>query len=675
MGSLDRRRCNSGRPDQLTSDRLDTSEHMLSSNSTYRNDHTEELLLNNVQYPPQHFNQSHFHQTDHQNYTHNSPRSHIHNTSSSKLKPNNMSHLPTQVHNISSSSLGHAHNTTASSISSSSSGQTSVSTGHKTYSTSSGTQQATQHHSYHHTAPHQQHHSSVGGHHGRNIKGMVSPSYHRSGGPVNQLHSGMMDNSRMHPQQAHYSPHNTPRAPEGVSHQQMQHNMSSSHLQYKQHKSYQPGSQTPLTSRHQYKDHTNDKIPHSGTASVNCSFDNRIPNEDCIDGQLLNRKYHNDGSKVNQNRTNFSDSQNKHSLKNSTAVHANQTLEIDNSSETIHTLVRTNSGRSYMETTFLGDSSSASSTTSNQENIPPVGRGQIQAQLPPLRPAVSHLRASSSITPADMAPPRLIPALDLIPLRATKSSSELPPLKATNPRPDHAQHIIMNNNANLEPLISLAEAAKLKKDREREWYETSLDSPVNGRRTQLNPVAELVVNKVLNHSVSSSNLNTSINSSTGNIYPPSNEGNESQVTSSNSRNQAMMITTGTYQPSREESKPFEMSDFYKYSTKYRKQGLGGSSNNSSFSAGSDCTMSPVLPPRAQVVVTSNKTAPPSPNVIAQQSTPSAQQKGVYQSLAPYTCQGVHSTTPQQTQSSGWDTGVVHQAVPATVTTKRSATLV
>ena len=735
FGSLDRRRCHSGRAetqtnlDQQNQSQLDTPELIHPAN--YHRDQLERYLPNhhnnshiNSQNSPQLHNQS-LHQQHLQqqlqkqqqhHYNNNNSRSHSHTVSSSKLHGNNSSsHLPTQVHNISSSSLSHGHNTTASSIGSSSSGGLI----HKPYSSQSSQHQ---HHNYHpnSNAHHQMNHHQPSGtfhhcpppplHHvprsGHAVEG-VSPSYRSRNGMTNGNHLQQLQHSSaalspdnigiLTQQPSYYNPphHNSPadgvhNAPSHFSH----------HLS-----SYHAGHQSLVSDRQQVhhhiqNTHVNETVHSSGNSSVNCSFDTRVPSEDCVDSNIIKAQYHN--SIRSQPKIYNSYLQNNENL---TSDVLDKTLEAETSSETVHTLVRTNSGRSYMETTFVGDSSPASSTTSNQENIPPsTGRGMTghsqHQHLPPLRATASQLRASSSVTPADMAQPKLLPAVDLVPLRATKSSSELPPLRATNSRSDYSGHLTMNNNnnnihkVNVEPLMTLSEAAKLKKDREREWYETSLDSPVNGRRTHRNPIAEIVVNKVLNSTITSntlnnsgSNLNTSTashnvhNTSSCSTYPSSNEGSDNQVsssnTSSNGRNQSIVITTGTYQPSREVSKPFEMSDFYKYSTKYRKQ--GNSSSNSSFSADSSATMSPVLPPRAQVVV--SKTAPPpSPNVIAQQSTPAAQQKGVYQSLAPYTCEGVSPAagSPQQqvnTPPAGWDGGAVHQALPATVTTKRSATLV
>ncbi|KAK7070656.1 FERM domain-containing protein 4A, partial [Halocaridina rubra] len=374
-------------------------------------------------------------------------------------------------------------------------------------------------------------------------------------------------------------------------------------------------------------------------------------------------------------------------------------------SNTVHRLVRTSSGRSYMETTFGAE------PNHNQENIPPL---RPSAELLPLRPTNGvhhenhpvlcstlsnngdHLTMKSQIT-------------DLLPLRSTKSSSELPPLRATTSKldPSSSHNSSMNTSVSSvpeEPLLSLAEAARMKKERGKEWYETSLDSPSTGRRTKKSTsMIEMNDSCHSNGTIvaSQSNLNLSgssvgsTGSSAGSVFQRSDSADTSQtsIPYESPRNH-MIISAGTYQPSREITKPFEMSDFYKYSTKYRRQnsgnlvGLNASSTGttsgsvSSVSSGGDTPLSPVLPPRAQVLVTNSKLHPPSPNLIAHHSTPTPQQKGVYQPLTPLTCQPLEvlkgspaTGDPQDPVGSGWETAPLHQAVPATVTHKRSATLV
>lgn len=254
-----------------------------------------------------------------------------------------------------------------------------------------------------------------------------------------------------------------------------------------------------------------------------------------------------------------------------------------------------------------------------------------------------------------------------------------------------------------EPLMSLAEAARLKKERGgKEWYETSLDSPASGRRlrksTNIGDINESCQNG--NVSCSQSNLNISgssvgsTGSSNSSIFQSRSDSADTSHASVpyESPQNHMIISAGTYQPSREVTKPFEMADFYKYSTKYRRQsssnlgGINGSSTTSgsvsSVSSGGDTPLSPVLPPRAQMMVSNSKMLPPSPNMVANHSAPAPQQKGVYQPLTPLTCQPLEamkgSPAPGEAQDpvgGSWDTAPLHQAVPATVTHKRSATLV
>lgn len=370
-------------------------------------------------------------------------------------------------------------------------------------------------------------------------------------------------------------------------------------------------------------------------------------------------------------------------------------------SSTVHRLIRTSSGRSYMETTF------GSEPNQNQENIPPLRQS---SELQPLRPTNiirhdSRSPAHSSSNTMNPLPLRHV-ASELLPLRATKSSSELPPLKASSTKMESSNSYNPSVDTSMssmaeEPLMSLAEAARMKKERGKEWYETSLDSPASGRRTKKNIMIEMNDSYHSNGSVSASQSTLNIsgssvgstNSSTGSVFQSrSDSADTSQVSVPyESPRNHMIISAGTYQPSREVTKPFEMSDFYKYSTKYRRQSssnLAGSSTGttsgsvSSVSSGGDTPLSPVLPPRAQVLVSNSKLLPPSPTLVAHHSAPAPQQKGVYQPLTPFTCQPLEVLKgspapgePQDPVGGSWETAPLHQAVPATVTHKRSATLV
>ncbi|XP_065352390.1 innate immunity activator protein isoform X4 [Cloeon dipterum] len=85
----------------------------------------------------------------------------------------------------------------------------------------------------------------------------------------------------------------------------------------------------------------------------------------------------------------------------------------------------------------------------------------------------------------------------------------------------------------------------------------------------------------------------------------------------------MVIQAGMWQPYREESKPFEMSDFYKYSTKFRKA-----------KPANDKQQPLHLRLEEEATVSLPKMLPsPTPSM-------SPQHKGVYQPLQPMTCQPV-----------------------------------
>ncbi|XP_069165685.1 FERM domain-containing protein 4B isoform X4 [Procambarus clarkii] len=462
------------------------------------------------------------------------------------------------------------------------------------------------------------------------------------------------------------------------------------------------------TSEHQeVMDTTCDSHP----TTANCSFDTASSERsggggDTVDGPVQYR--HQGGSQGNsQNYRHRSKSgpglpappAQHHRGSNHGAIQRSQ-------SSTVHRLVRTASGRSYMETTFVLE------PNHNQENIPPL---RTSSELQPLRPTngmhhenISSLHPSMNSNAGDFSLRQTIS--DLPPLRASKSNSDMPPLKATCAKSEPPNSHSNSINSSLssmaeEPLISLAEAARMKKERGKEWYETSLDSPASGRRTKKS-TSMIEMNDSCqsngNVSASQSNLNLSgssvgsTSSSTGSVFQSRSDSadtSQASVPYESPRNH-MIISAGTYQPSREVSKPFEMSDFYKYSTKYRRQsssnlgGMNGSSTGttsgsvSSVSSGGDTPLSPVLPPRAQMLVSNSKLLPPSPNMVAHHSAPAPQQKGVYQPLTPLTCKPLEVMKgspapgePEDPVGGAWDAAPLHQAVPATVTHKRSATLV
>ncbi|XP_050711129.1 uncharacterized protein LOC126995539 isoform X1 [Eriocheir sinensis] len=449
-------------------------------------------------------------------------------------------------------------------------------------------------------------------------------------------------------------------------------------------------------------DTTSDSHP----TTANCSFDTmsseRSGGTDVVDG--VGSSYRHQGGSQNYRHRNKSGPglpaappSQHHRSQTHGAVQRSQ-------SGTVHVLVRTASGRSYMETTFMSE------PNQNQENIPPC---RMTSELQPLRStngkhhdSLPPLHSAGSSITGDHHSHR--PAgTDLTSLRSTKPA-DIPPLRATSMKSESLNNNNISLNSSMssmaeEPLMSLAEAARLKKERGgKEWYETSLDSPASGRRlrksTNIGDINESCQNG--NVSCSQSNLNISgssvgsTGSSNSSIFQSRSDSADTSHASVpyESPQNHMIISAGTYQPSREVTKPFEMADFYKYSTKYRRQsssnlgGINGSSTTSgsvsSVSSGGDTPLSPVLPPRAQMMVSNSKMLPPSPNMVANHSAPAPQQKGVYQPLTPLTCQPLEamkgSPAPGEAQDpvgGSWDTAPLHQAVPATVTHKRSATLV
>ncbi|KAB7507009.1 FERM domain-containing protein 4B, partial [Armadillidium nasatum] len=369
----------------------------------------------------------------------------------------------------------------------------------------------------------------------------------------------------------------------------------------------------------------------------------------------------------------------------------------------------------------------------NQENIPPGTFQSTTAEtLIPLRASnpqrghskregyATNLRSTASVNAADHLRPFRFATNELPPLRPTKSSCDLPPLKPTNgrhwdgtpqsplsyPSPsirsyDDYNNRIINGTVEEEPLISLAEGARLRKEqREKEWYEASAEENSKPKMQTEQNKAQISV-----HNLSTSSIGSS--ESSGSVFQSVNDGNESlNTTLNNSLSTSLnatltVISAGSYQPSREVTKPFEMSDFYKYSTKFRRK--SSSSGGQYESGGHDSpicnnTLSPTLPPRASQVTThvnspSNSPAEysipptPSPSLVAQQSSPAPQQKGKYQPLTPLTCKpledesscespGCEILSPSvTTRHKQWETTPVHQAVPVNITTKRSATLV
>ncbi|CAG5101269.1 Similar to Frmd4a: FERM domain-containing protein 4A (Mus musculus), partial [Cotesia congregata] len=101
------------------------------------------------------------------------------------------------------------------------------------------------------------------------------------------------------------------------------------------------------------------------------------------------------------------------------------------------------------------------------------------------------------------------------------------------------------------------------RDSEKEWYETSIDLDYSKPPATLSQTLKnLEIPAESNTRLSSSK---SIN---GDAFEPSNFASPDNKLATDGRT---IIHPGKYQPYKEVTKPFEMSDFYKYSTKFRKK--------------------------------------------------------------------------------------------------------
>jgi hypothetical protein len=109
-----------------------------------------------------------------------------------------------------------------------------------------------------------------------------------------------------------------------------------------------------------------------------------------------------------------------------------------------------------------------------------------------------------------------------------------------------------------------------------------------------------------------------------------------------------VVQAGKWQPYREVTKPFEMADFYKYSTKFRKnQEMGRASqvpcpdsSQQQQLQQSYSTSSPGYQAHANAFASPRMCLNQSPHV----ESPTPQQKGKYQPLQPMTCQPLDPAT-------------------------------
>ncbi|KAK5639014.1 hypothetical protein RI129_011506 [Pyrocoelia pectoralis] len=180
-----------------------------------------------------------------------------------------------------------------------------------------------------------------------------------------------------------------------------------------------------------------------------------------------------------------------------------------------------------------------------------------------------------------------------------------------------------------------------RKQKQKEWFETSLDGPAPSTPTR-------------SHSVMSSTLQSSIASispeekymemnphkspleipaeSKPQPSPTVHEPNM-ELFNNNIPKHGTLIQAGQCKPYHEETKPFEMSDFYKYSTKFKKSPIKQESNEN-----------------LRTLQGSPSLAQRNLNQTFVEENPSAVQKVIYQPLQPMTCQPFSPNNPTSLNS-------------------------
>lgn len=190
------------------------------------------------------------------------------------------------------------------------------------------------------------------------------------------------------------------------------------------------------------------------------------------------------------------------------------------------------------------------------------------------------------------------------------------------------------------------------KVKEKGWYETSLDSGPPGP-------AGMPHKKIKQISMRDNNVDEHQKQRRYQHQPPKileipaeskslNNNDLIMESSSTGSKNCTIVQAGKYQPYREVTKPFEMSDFYKYSTKYRKRNENQSNspvmtNNVNLNGGSTTTTT--------TAITTKLPQDPRVNMMIQMSkdlridnrdqnnvAPSPVQKRIYQPLQRMTCQ-------------------------------------
>ncbi|KAF2881192.1 hypothetical protein ILUMI_24976 [Ignelater luminosus] len=182
-----------------------------------------------------------------------------------------------------------------------------------------------------------------------------------------------------------------------------------------------------------------------------------------------------------------------------------------------------------------------------------------------------------------------------------------------------------------------------RKQKQKEWFETSLDGPAPSTPTRSHSIVSSTVTSTISsispkekyietpprpmHSPQPHKPPLEIPAeSNPNPSPTVHEPNM-ELFNNNIPKNGTLIQAGHCKPYHEETKPFEMSDFYKYSTKFKKSPNKQSENFKNHSENSGLSL---LPPTCPVQRNLNQSF--------EEDNTSIIQKGIYQPLQPMKCQ-------------------------------------
>lgn len=202
------------------------------------------------------------------------------------------------------------------------------------------------------------------------------------------------------------------------------------------------------------------------------------------------------------------------------------------------------------------------------------------------------------------------------------------------------------------------------KVKEKGWYETSLDSGpgssltsgggnLGGKKLSRNVNQSAIVNYGGEMGVEDQQQKRQQQQQTRYHQPPKilEIPAESKIFDNNNDKRGLespknctVVQAGKYQPYREVTKPFEMSDFYKYSTKYRKRNENVAvAHNQPLNSG----ISSKLPqdPRVNMMIQMSQEL--RLDNIEDRSVPSPVQKRIYQPLQRMTCQPYNALRPEE----------------------------